>query len=90
MIVLLQGDITLFRATQIIQDKAQSAENGQVLFKGCNAVLDYLGSSLRASREALARGVAPLGKGGPFPARCALRSNASRLAEQGNITLKEY
>jgi hypothetical protein len=80
----------MFRATQIIQDKAQSAGNGQVLFKGCNAVLDYLGSSLRASREALVRGVAPLGKGGPFPARRALRSNASRLAEQGNITSKEY
>ena len=61
----------MFRATQIIQDKAQSAGNGHVLFKGCNAVLDYLGSSLRASREALARGVAPLGKDGPFPARCA-------------------
>ena len=61
----------MFRATQIIQDKAQSAGNGQVLFKGCNAVLDYLGSSLRASREALVRGVAPLGKGGPFPARRA-------------------
>jgi hypothetical protein len=81
MLVLLQGDIALFRATRIIQDKAQFAENGQVLFKDCNAELDYPGSSLRASREALARGVAPPGKGGPFPAR---------LAEQGNITLKEY
>ena len=80
----------MFRATQIIQDKAQSAGTGQVLFKGCNAVLDYLGSSLRASREALVRGVAPLGKGEPFPARRALRSNASRLAEHGNIILKEY
>ena len=80
----------MFRATQITQDKAQSAGNGQVLFKGCNAVLDYLGSSLRASREALARGVAPLGKGGPLRARRALRSNTSRLAEQGNIILKEY
>ena len=80
----------MFKATQIVQDKAQSAGNGQVLFKGCNAVLDYLGSPLRASREALVRGVAPLGKGEPFPARRALRSNASRLAEHGNIILKEY
>jgi len=33
-----------------------------VLFKGCNAVLGHLGSSLRASREAVIRGVTPLGK----------------------------
>jgi hypothetical protein len=62
----------MFRATQIIQDKAQSAGNGQSLFKGCNAVLDYLGSSLRASREALARGVAPLGKGLAIPCEARL------------------
>ncbi len=29
----------------MIQDKAQSAENGKSLFKGCNAVLDHLGGS---------------------------------------------
>ncbi len=72
------------------QDKAQPAENGQVLFKGCNAVLVHLGGSLRASREAVVRGVAPLGKGMPFPARRALRSIASQLAESTNIVLKEY
>ena len=33
-----------------------------VLFKGCNAVLGHLGSSLRARREAVVRGVTPLGK----------------------------
>jgi len=33
-----------------------------VLFKGCNAVLGHLGNSLRASREAVVRGVTPLGK----------------------------
>ncbi len=33
-----------------------------VLFKGCNAVLGHLDSSLRASREAVVRCVAPLGK----------------------------
>ncbi len=33
------------------------------LFKDCNAGLEPLGRSLRASREAVARGVAPLGKG---------------------------
>ncbi|MCY3750472.1 MAG: hypothetical protein OXG54_03625 [Gammaproteobacteria bacterium] len=46
--------------------------------------------SLRAGREAVARGVAPLGKDSPFPARRALRSTASRPAEHVNINWKEY
>ncbi|MCY4361703.1 MAG: hypothetical protein OXE42_05895 [Gammaproteobacteria bacterium] len=46
--------------------------------------------SLRAGREAVARGVTPLGKGAPFPARRALRATASRPTEHGNISLKEY
>ncbi|MCY3752247.1 MAG: hypothetical protein OXG54_12725 [Gammaproteobacteria bacterium] len=46
--------------------------------------------SLRAGREAVARGVAPLGKDSPFPAQRALRSTASRPAEHDNITWKEY
>ncbi|MDE0155389.1 MAG: hypothetical protein OXS28_07305, partial [Gammaproteobacteria bacterium] len=62
----------------------------RVLAKGCNAVLASLCGSLRAGREAVARGVAPLGKDSPFPARRALRSTASRPAEHGNIRLKEY
>ena len=74
----------------MIQDKEQSAENGRVLFKGCNAVLDHLGGSLRANREAVVRCVAPPGKGMSFPARRALRPTASRLAEPINITLREY
>ncbi len=74
----------------MIQDKAWSAGNGRVLFKGCNAVLDHLACSLRASREAVVRGVAPLGKGGPLPARRALRPIASRLAEPINITLFDH
>ncbi len=74
----------------MIQDKAQFAENGRFLFKDCNAVLDHLGGSLRASREALVRYVAPLGKDMPFPARCALRPSASRLAETINIAWQEY
>ncbi len=78
------------------QDKAQPEENGQVLFKGCNAVLIHLGGSLRASREAVVRGVAPLGKGMPFLASRALRflcplgATASLLAVPPNITLQEY
>ncbi|HIG40423.1 MAG TPA: hypothetical protein EYQ14_07765 [Gammaproteobacteria bacterium] len=74
----------MFRATQIIQDKTQCAR--RVLSKDCNAVLDHLGRSLRAIREALVRGVVPLGKDPPFPSRRALRPNA----EHGNFTLKDY
>ncbi|MCY4361858.1 MAG: hypothetical protein OXE42_06720 [Gammaproteobacteria bacterium] len=47
-------------------------------------------SSLRAGREAVARGVTPLGKDAPFPARRALRSTASRPAEHVNINWKGY
>ena len=77
----------------MIQDKAQSAENGRVLFKDCNAVLDHMGSSLRASSEAVVRGVALLGKDMPLPARRAWQffmpsgATASRLAEPINITV---
>ena len=74
----------------MIQDKAQSEENGRVLFKDCNAELDHLGGSLRASREAVICGVAPLRKDMPFPATRALQPTASRLAEPINITLQEY
>ncbi len=74
----------------MIQNKAQSAENGRVLVKDCNAVLGHLGGSLRASREAVVRCVPPLGKDSPFPARRASRATASRLAEPINITLREY
>jgi len=74
----------------MIQDEAQFAENGRFLFKDCNAVLDHLGGSLRASREAVVRRVAPLGKDMPFPARRASRPTASRLADPINITLQEY
>ena len=55
------------------------------LVKGRNAVLDALGSSLRASREAIIHGVAPLSKGttitcevrlvaNNFPTRCIHQS----------------
>jgi hypothetical protein len=80
----------------MIQDKAQFAGNGRALFKDCDAVLDHLTCSLRASREAIIpkgheiRGVAPLGKGTPLPARRALRRTASRLAERTNITLLDH
>jgi len=43
----------------------------RALSKGCNTVLDYPGSSLRAYREAVSRVVAPLGKDASLPARRA-------------------
>ncbi|MCD6344273.1 MAG: hypothetical protein J7M17_01530 [Anaerolineae bacterium] len=63
MLVLRQGSFDEYRATQNVQDKAQFAGNGCSIDKGCNAVLNVLGGSLRASREAAIRGVAPLGDG---------------------------
>jgi len=74
----------------MIQDKAHSVGNGRVLFKGCNAVLDHLVYSLRASREAVVRGVTPLSKDAPLPARRALRPTASRLAEPINISWLDH
>ena len=74
----------------MIQDKTLSAEKGYSLVKGGDAVLNHLVSSLWASREGVVRGVAPIGKDAPLPARRALRPTPSRLAEPVNITLKEY
>ena len=84
-LVLRQGSFDEYRATQNVQDKAQFAGNGCSIDKGCNAVLNVLGGSLRASREAAIRGVAPLGDGttitrearlaaSRFPARCIHQS----------------
>ena len=74
----------------MIQDKTLSAENGYSLVKDGDAVLNHLASSLWASREGVVRGVAPLGKDAPLPARRALWPTPSRLAEPINVTLKEY
>ena len=94
--MLIHGDIDVFRATQMTQDKSRSEENGTVLFEDGNAVLDHLGGSHRASREAVVRCVPPLGKDSPFPARRASRffmpsgATTSRLAESITITMKEH
>ncbi|WP_175452385.1 hypothetical protein [Thiohalomonas denitrificans] len=50
-----------FRVTQKRQDKAQRAGNGYSLVKRCNAVMAFLGGSLRASRWPAICGVAFLG-----------------------------
>ncbi len=50
-LVLYPGNNYGCRASQKIQVKAQSAGNGRCLFKDCNAGLDPLGRSLRASRD---------------------------------------
>ena len=80
-----RDNIDVFRASQMTQDKTQPAGNGAALSEGCNAVLGHLACSLRASREAVVRGVASLAKGEPLPAERALRTPASRLAELINI-----
>ena len=90
----------------MFQDKAQTAKNGLVLLKGCNTVFGHLGTSLRSSWEAVVRGVTPLGKDQPLPARrvfgncsrrgstscvpAVVRPTTSQLAELVIITLKEY
>ncbi len=74
----------------MIQDKAQSEENGMSFSRAATQYLDHLGCSLRASREAVVRGVAPLGKGTPLPARRALRPTASQLAELINTPLLDH
>ncbi len=74
----------------MIQDKTLSAENGCSLVKDGDAGLDHLASSLWAGREGVVRGVVPLGKDAPLPARRALRSTPFRLAELVNIILKAY
>ncbi len=74
----------------MIQDKPLSAENGGSLIKDGDNLLNHLASSLWASREGVVRGVAPLGKDAPLPARRALRPTPSRLAESINTTLTEY
>ena len=80
----------MFRTKQRLPRQGAVRREWRVLVKDCNAGLEPLLGSLRAVREAVARGVAPLGKGAPLPARRALRSTASRTAEHGNITWKEY
>ena len=113
-LVFFQGDIDGFRATQMIQVKAQPAGKTQSTRCARGA-----GSGMPFSRAATPDciiWVAPFGRAvkqslaalhlltrtGPklapraarvlwvLPARCVLRSTASRLAEPVNITLKEH
>ncbi len=72
------------------QDKAQSVVSGCSLNKGCNAGLSHLWASLRAQREAVICGVAPVGKDMPFPARRALQLTASRRADKRTLLVKPH
>jgi hypothetical protein len=62
----------------------------------CNGRFAVLRLLRGASREAVVRGVAPLGKDAPLPARrawrfeCPLGATALRLAEPTNISLTEH
>ncbi|SCZ58137.1 hypothetical protein SAMN03097708_01615 [Thiohalomonas denitrificans] len=68
-----------FRAPQKRQDKAQRAGNGYSLVKRCNAVMAFLGGSLRASRWPAICGVAFLGRSCAWMRRSGLAGQ--RLAE---------
>jgi len=74
----------------MIQYDVAVLEKYPAILFGLRLVLDHVGDSLRASRETVARCVTPLGKDLPCPARRALRSTVSRLAETMNITLLGY
>ncbi len=84
-LVLRQVTIDGIRATQMIQVKAQSAENGLRPFQGLQR---RIGSSgwlpLGEPGSGRPRCCASWQGGRPFPARRALRPTASRLAESIN------
>ncbi len=71
----------------MFQDKTQTAENGSVLFKGCSAVLGHLGTSLRASWEAVDRGAASLGKDRAIT--CVLQHHGQPLPNSLNSQLSQ-
>ncbi len=72
------------------QVKAQSAGNGCSFNQGCNTGLSHLWASLRARREAVICGVAPLEKDMPFPARRALQLTASRHADLYTLSVTPH
>ena len=88
--MLIQCDNYGFRGTQMLQHKAQTAENGA--------------SFSRTATQYWSTWVPPFGQAGkwpsvvlrllartrPLPARRALRSTTSQLAEPAVITLKEH
>jgi hypothetical protein len=102
--VLSQGDNDGFRATQMIQDKAQPAENGMPFSRA--ATLDWIiwvapfgrvGKRLIARRLKRLLSVHLLTRTVPLPASLSrlkrlllVRSTASRLAETIIITLREH
>jgi hypothetical protein len=66
----------------MVQDKTQSAGNGMSFTRATpkvgalgDAVLGHLGSSLRACREAVARGVTSLGKDQAIASETCLAPN---------------
>jgi hypothetical protein len=87
--VLSQGDNDGFRATQMIQDKAQPAENGMPFSRAAPTVgalgdadwIIWVAPFGRAGKQSLARRLKRL---------LSVRSTASRLAETIIITLSEH
>jgi len=75
VLVLQQVCIDGYRAIQSIQDKAQVAANGYSLSQTCNAVLDALVCSLRASHKTVIHVVALFVKGITIPYKVRLVAN---------------
>ena len=97
LLVFFQGDIDGFRATQMIQVKAQPAGNGMPFSRAatpdCIIWVAPCGRVVKQSLAALHFLTRTRPKLAPrvqwvLPARCALRSTASQLAEPANITLE--
>jgi len=88
--VLFQRDNNGFRAIQMIQDKAQSEVNGIPLTRAVTPDwIIWIAPCGRDVKQSLAA-LHLLTRTGPLPARYALRSIASRLAELVIVTLKEH
>ena len=74
----------------MIQDKAQSKENGMPFTRAATPDwIIWLAPCGRDVEQSLAA-LHLLARIGPLPARYALRSTASRLAEPIIVTLKEH
>ncbi len=90
-LVLYPGNNRVCRATQRIQDKAQSAGNGRCPLQGLQRRIESSGSLPAGEPESGRPRCCASGQGlRPFPARRALRSTAFQLAAAVIITWIEY
>jgi hypothetical protein len=88
--VLLQRDNYGFRGTQMFQDKAQTAEHGMSFSRAATLYWDIWAPPFGRAGKRSSAALHLLARTGPLPARHALRSTTSQLAEPAVITLKEH